>query len=1065
MAISTFCLGCRSLLRLPDDLAGKQVRCQKCNQLFMVPGVLASGPPRPATPSAKPPPRPEPMPVAPPGVSPPSMPPPRAVTPPPTPRKQSAPLDDGVPAVVLVEVPTRPTPPPLEESKPTHAGRTEPAAPSRRAIPPMNLSGRERPRRTNRPRRPTSVLAGLTVTIMALLFVGLLIASGSTWIWAMSRPAIHNGQFVQQPQQAFPPNGGGGQVIGKGPIFPPNGGMQPQPLQNIFPKEGGLEGAVGEGAIFNPGPSSPVPGNNPVTKIALVKGISVVKSQLNGNDTLDSVRRPPFPQLPCKVFLVELKADKRYFIDYSRGPVPGNAFNMPEEHITDPYLRIESQNGTRLVENDDLLLQDMNSRIEFIPTKTATYRVVCTLFKFPLRQGTMPFTLTIREDAKVLPQPRETNNALPRQKATDREVDAVALPAAAPIVGDVCWSEDGKAYFVLDAKGTLTRVALDAFVEQRRLELGKEPGNASMAMSGQGLVLAIPSMNEVWLIDPADLHVKRRFGAFPPHAVASSPRLNFAYVATASDSRRGLYVLDLAKDDAPILFVNVANQAPAITPDGACLFTMNNGFLTRFEIKADGQLVQKQMSGWLGIQPNDARRIDVSSDSKYVCVPGATSPVALPNHPKVGKFPAYAYPVADLQKPAFGINTETPLGAVGFDPKGNRVFAHTGGTPLIVFDAAGNRKAEYSLPGEKQEPLQFLMHPDGNQVLIRFQNKLCFATFRANNVPIVKADPPLPTPTPIKDGETFALAPFKRGDVIYREVQLPNFGKIEPCWDADGQALFHLEADGTLTRIRANDFVPLTSLSLGKPVSAMALSAKGLLVALRDQPEVWVIDPRDLKVQRRIICTSPATHLASHPNLSVAAAVGAEAMLLDLLNGRGAVRGLPVKPVADQPFQNPALTADGTYLFLSQAGPGSSKVLRIRIDKDPPVLEESRDTAVKAAHAFCVHSDQVAWYSSLKNKKQETEFYKAGDWNAPAFTLPERVRAMAAASDGSVYVQTHDNIKTIKVFAQPAKRDVAPATLQWQEGRIREFVPHPQQPRRFLASTDKTVFHGEVVVP
>src|ERR1700730_13772908 len=44
MPISTYCVSCRSLIRLPDELAGKQVRCQKCNQLFIVPGVLQSVP-------------------------------------------------------------------------------------------------------------------------------------------------------------------------------------------------------------------------------------------------------------------------------------------------------------------------------------------------------------------------------------------------------------------------------------------------------------------------------------------------------------------------------------------------------------------------------------------------------------------------------------------------------------------------------------------------------------------------------------------------------------------------------------------------------------------------------------------------------------------------------------------------------------------------------------------------------------------------------------------------------------------------------------------------------------
>ena len=40
MPITATCPGCKALFRLPEDLAGKQVRCQKCAQMFTVPMVL-----------------------------------------------------------------------------------------------------------------------------------------------------------------------------------------------------------------------------------------------------------------------------------------------------------------------------------------------------------------------------------------------------------------------------------------------------------------------------------------------------------------------------------------------------------------------------------------------------------------------------------------------------------------------------------------------------------------------------------------------------------------------------------------------------------------------------------------------------------------------------------------------------------------------------------------------------------------------------------------------------------------------------------------------------------------
>lgn len=37
MPISTTCPNCKAIFRLPEDLAGKKVKCQKCQQLFVVP--------------------------------------------------------------------------------------------------------------------------------------------------------------------------------------------------------------------------------------------------------------------------------------------------------------------------------------------------------------------------------------------------------------------------------------------------------------------------------------------------------------------------------------------------------------------------------------------------------------------------------------------------------------------------------------------------------------------------------------------------------------------------------------------------------------------------------------------------------------------------------------------------------------------------------------------------------------------------------------------------------------------------------------------------------------------
>lgn len=55
MSITTSCPSCKALFRLPENLAGQPVRCQKCEQIFTVP-MLVTGVPAPPAPVAPEPP-------------------------------------------------------------------------------------------------------------------------------------------------------------------------------------------------------------------------------------------------------------------------------------------------------------------------------------------------------------------------------------------------------------------------------------------------------------------------------------------------------------------------------------------------------------------------------------------------------------------------------------------------------------------------------------------------------------------------------------------------------------------------------------------------------------------------------------------------------------------------------------------------------------------------------------------------------------------------------------------------------------------------------------------------
>jgi hypothetical protein len=420
--------------------------------------------------------------------------------------------------------------------------------------------------------------------------------------------------------------------------------------------------------------------------------------------------------------------------------------------------------------------------------------------------------------------------------------------------------------------------------------------------------------------------------------------------------------------------------------------------------------------------------------------------------------------VDELRRPAAVVSTGVALHAIGLDREADRIYAHGVREPLVVFDFDGRKRPDLNLTnaGIAPGPLQFVPHTDGQRLLIRFPASLCVVAFKTDKGPLVRVDPNFPAPVEVKDAEPAAAAPVKRGDMTYRELKLTvaEGGGIDPCWDAAGDALFHLESDGTLTRLSGRDFFPERRLPLGKVPAAMALSAQGLLVALRDQPDVLVINPETLQVVRKITCPTPARYLASHAKLSTAVAVGTEVTLLDVKEGKVLTRGLQ-GPDAELAFQGPEITPDGKCLFLAHAAAGSSKVLRVRIEPARLVVEESRVTDVRGLHAFCVTADgkHVAWYApNVKGKKQETAFYPVGDWKAPAFTLPVRARAMAAGDDGALYVHAMEG-ETLR-FAEPANKEAKASPLHWSEGRIRDLAPRPQHAGAFVASTGQRMYYG-----
>lgn len=85
---------------------------------------------------------------------------------------------------------------------------------------------------------------------------------------------------------------------------------------------------------------------------------------------------------------------KTHEIEYSVELLEGKTYCIELTSAFDTVLRLTSQQGDLICENDDILPNNRNSRVLIRPEETYTYRLVATSFE---RKGSGPFSLTVSE--------------------------------------------------------------------------------------------------------------------------------------------------------------------------------------------------------------------------------------------------------------------------------------------------------------------------------------------------------------------------------------------------------------------------------------------------------------------------------------------------------------------------------------------------------------------------------------------------------------------------------------------------------------------------------------------
>lgn len=344
MPIATTCPKCEALFRLPDELAGRTVKCQKCAGLFVAPmgGLEAMMPAMPVLAGVEP-----------------------ALVERPLVAVGSA----APPTVALPPLPSdRPTPPPLFDAGPEAEASDKPPANSPKRSEESD-EAKSRPRRIDKAKPASRV--GMIVGVLGLIALAMIVCGVGTGIWHFaSKDRPRAGLRGIKKREAPPP-------MEFNPGFNPNGPAIP----NLPDFDGFKDGKIPEP------PTECPPGA--VRVIFDMDG----KFRHQNAIALDD----PKNQMGTrhKLYIIRLEAGKTYQIDMT----------SPNPMHLDPYLYLRDAKGNWCDENDDIDQgKQRNARIIYKCQSSGTYHLEASYWQpqgNQLQDGMLadpagPFTLIIR---------------------------------------------------------------------------------------------------------------------------------------------------------------------------------------------------------------------------------------------------------------------------------------------------------------------------------------------------------------------------------------------------------------------------------------------------------------------------------------------------------------------------------------------------------------------------------------------------------------------------------------------------------------------------------------------
>jgi hypothetical protein len=324
---------------------------------------------------------------------------------------------------------------------------------------------------------------------------------------------------------------------------------------------------------------------------------------------------------------------------------------------------------------------------------------------------------------------------------------------------------------------------------------------------------------------------------------------------------------------------------------------------------------------------------------------------------------------------------------------------------------------------------------------------------------------------PVETRVHLAGDPWKAADITFTPLRLdaPN---TPPClqWSADASSVYALEVRGLVRKISVPGLIEERRVLLGRNCLDMARSKEGLVVAVADRSELWVLDETTLELRKKIPVPG-ALKVVSAPSLPLAFTTADQNGLtaVDLADGRvlrrweyhEVVRGL-------RHVEHFALTPDGRYLFLV----GASMLARCKVNAGELVLEEKISGIGSSNERLELSPDGLyvgglCWNGNEGRGRYKgnnmTLIYRTSDLGEPALGVTLGWGRTALGFDkarGTLYganwgfhliVCTPKNVKTKECTFDPYH-----SRLEF----TRQFLVHPQGGRLFVLTDHQLVWAG-----